>query len=86
MSEQNKPLFADRFSCGSFLVISSSFFLNTRLALDAWNAFTRRLPVAQLGPHVSQIVYTVLPFLNDQPEKVTSVLEYIIVDNAKTYV
>lgn len=59
--------------------------MHTRLALDAWEAFTKKLPVVQLGPLVSQIVYTVLPWLDRYPTRVVAILQYMVVENDKTY-
>lgn len=56
------------------------------VALDAFDTFTRRLPLKKLGPLVSQIVFTVLPLLSKCPDRVASILRYIVIDNGAAYV
>lgn len=66
--------------------IRGSLASSCRLALQAWNTFTRKLPVQQLGPLLSQIVYTVLPLLDSHPDDVAGIMNYLIVDHLDAYV
>eukprot|EP01135_Chromosphaera_perkinsii_P001010 Nk52_evm24s156 gene=Nk52_evmTU24s156 len=49
------------------------------IAFDGWIAFVNLLAGPDLGPVLSQIIYTVLPFVNTSPKKVQRICETIIV-------
>ena len=55
------------------------------LSCDAWDSFVRNVELSSLGPMLSQIVVTLLPYLNKLPARVTQIFHFLIVEN-KTYV
>ncbi|XP_068737355.1 serine/threonine-protein kinase ATR-like isoform X2 [Montipora capricornis] len=58
------------------------------LSCDAWDSFVRNVELSSLGPMLSQIVVTLLPYLNKLPARVTPIFHFLIVENkayAKDY-
>lgn len=51
------------------------------LSCDAWESFVRNVELSSLGPMLSQIVVTLLPYLNKLPARVTQIFHFLIVEN-----
>ena len=51
------------------------------LTCDAWESFVRNVKLSNLGPMLSQIVVTLLPYLNKLPARVTQIFHFLIVEN-----
>lgn len=51
------------------------------LNIEAWNAFVRNVDTTSLGPLLTTIVVSLLPLIENIPEKLNEILEYIIVQN-----
>ena len=51
------------------------------LSCDAWESFVRNVELSSLGPMLSQIVITLLPYLNTFPARVTQIFHFLIVEN-----
>ena len=53
----------------------------TELSCTAWDCFVRNIQLNCLGPMLSQIMVTLLPYLNQLPSKVAHIFHYLIVEN-----
>ena len=51
------------------------------LSCDAWENFVRNVELSNLGPMLSQIIVTLLPYLNKLPARVTQIFHFLIVEN-----
>ncbi|XP_015779599.1 PREDICTED: serine/threonine-protein kinase ATR-like, partial [Acropora digitifera] len=51
------------------------------LSCDAWDSFVRNVELSSLGPMLSQIVVTLLPYLNKLPARVSPIFHFLIVEN-----
>ncbi|XP_022800792.1 serine/threonine-protein kinase ATR-like [Stylophora pistillata] len=51
------------------------------LSCDAWENFVRNLELSNLGHMLSQIIVTLLPYLNKLPARVTQIFHFLIVEN-----
>ena len=51
------------------------------LSCEAWDCFVRNIHLNCLGPMLSHIMVTLLPYLNQLPVKVAHIFNYLIVEN-----
>ncbi|KAK3744393.1 hypothetical protein QZH41_012155, partial [Actinostola sp. cb2023] len=54
------------------------------LSCDAWECFVRNIELLSLGPMLSELIVTLLPYLNKLPARVAQIFHFLIIENKAT--
>jgi len=54
------------------------------LSCDAWECFVRNIELSSLGPMLSELIVTLLPYLANLPSRVAQIYHYLIIENKAT--